>query len=117
LLRVDDVSELKTEYLECRDVGHQWAKQIRWSKTEFVPKLQAGPGLRHRVYRCSQCTSWKEDLIVYNSGARFTPWKYTYADGYLLTRGATRVTRTEIRRIALHAADAVIRKRRRRKAS
>jgi hypothetical protein len=106
------VLDLKPEYVECRDIGHAWFKAKSPPKGKKA-LLHAGPGLRLRMFECPRCTTWKEDLVVYRSGERFGTARYHWPEGYLLTADA-RVSRTEIRRLAVRAAEAVLRKRRRR---
>lgn len=95
--RVSDVSELKNQFLLCREKCHHWSHV-----TDHVTKENPSTGAIiqiERVWHCKTCkTNVFEQIAVpsFNILSR----KYEYPDGYLITRSIddVRVTKQAVRR-------------------
>jgi hypothetical protein len=102
----DDVSELSQIFLECRDRGHAWFDE------RSGPSLRrSSGGLVLRSLRCLRCKTLREDQIIATSGEIYGR-RYQYPEGYLFTRGTERVARSDVRKLAVRAAFAALKKRR-----
>jgi hypothetical protein len=104
LRQVDSVDELKKEYLDCRDRGHAW----------FDPRKKAdslqrtGHGAVWRKLVCQRCTTVRADYITRRTGV-VEMRRYFYPDGYQIKAGSG-VAKNEIRKLAVKAAFATLRK-------
>jgi hypothetical protein len=106
LKRVEDISELSRNFLDCRDRGHAWYD----AKGE--PSLKrTNSGLVIRILVCNRCRTRREDWVVATSGA-IDSRRYTYPDGYLMKPGADRIARQDVRKLAVRAAFAALKQRR-----
>jgi len=106
LKTVDDVSELSQIFLDCRDRGHAWFDD----RTGPALRRSSG-GLVLRTLRCLRCKTLREDQIIGTNGQVYGR-RYEYPEGYLFTRGSERVAKTEVRKLAVRAAFAAMKKRR-----
>lgn len=103
-LRANDVSELSASFLRCRDEGHSWFDPRR----KTTKHERVGNHIERRS-TCASCGTRKAQLFT-PGGKVVTYPKYDYPDGYLLVKGSTQVTRTEVRKITLRAVAAIVRR-------
>lgn len=96
--RVDDISDLPVNFLRCRDIGHTW-----WDPRKRTEEVTPHGRYVERANQCASCGSSKIQLFT-PGGKPVTGARYSYVDGYLLTKGKQQAIRYDARRIALRAA-------------
>lgn len=94
-------------FLDCRDRGHAWFDDKKGGP--FLKRSSGG--LVIRTLRCLRCSTVREDWIVATSGY-IDSRRYIYPEGYLFSKGVERVTKSDVRKLAVRAAFAALRQRR-----
>ena len=92
--KVDDVSDLRDVFLYCRDFSHAWF-------VEHQSRIRSN-GVATRVLECRRCKTLRTDEVIARTGELFYR-RYTYPDGYCLKAGAERVTKQQVRVLAIKA--------------
>lgn len=90
----DKIEDLRNTFLQCREKGHHWAHVT----DTILVSYRKTPTLISREFVCNTClTGMKEEISIPSFDIRSR--KYFYADGYLLSKGATNGSRVDVRDI------------------
>lgn len=97
------VTDIKEDYLWCRDVLHSWSPYDFHVKTNGATRRRE----MHQVLRCDRCTTIKTRIM--NTQGDLLRNSYSYPDGYLLKDHGplTPADRAQIRRMNITRASKV----------
>lgn len=78
---VEAAEDMPDEYLECRDMGHQWAKHGGRVYTTHIDK----------TLRCPRCHTMRVFVLTPLGGIVSSHYDYSEAPNYLMPKGTGRI--------------------------
>jgi hypothetical protein len=93
MARHNNLSSYPEEWLDCRSLGHAWAR-----KGVFAVRGKR-PVVRVRVLQCARCGTRRKDRID-SAGVKIGTYYYNHPEGYRLKKmKRVEFTREQIRRV------------------
>lgn len=89
-----DLTDVETEFLECRDFGHAWS----WTTDQHVVFGARNKPIEFvRVLLCTRCETSREQTIDLTTWAPSKGNRYHYPDGYIVSSPAGKLHRRDFR--------------------